>query len=213
MKFPRLIFTFLLFGSNLIAQEIDFGIKVGPNLSIVSGDLTENYNPRLGYHFGGFAEIEFSDKFSFQPEILYNSMGFILDSSIESFQNFGEPGGDEISFKSAQRSNFLSIPLALKLRFNSRLALEFGPQGSFLLNSVSKLKEAQGFESNGDRNSVSGDFKFDYGAVLGFGYSLNNKMSLQLRYYHGFSDIFENRIDNFKNYHRALQLSFGYKFL
>ncbi len=210
-NFFCLVCVFFVFVFTLKAQKIDFGLKIGPNLSTVTGDLTENYNPRIGYHFGGFTEIKVFNKLSFKPEIIYNSMGYILNSSIENFESFDEPNMGDMSFKSAQRSNYLSVPMALKLNFSSRFGLEFGPQASFLLNSVSKLKSYQGFESTNDRNSYPGDFKLDYGAVLGICFS-REKIVFQVRYYHGIADIWFSNIGNYKNYNKAIQLSFGYIF-
>ncbi len=215
MKFYLfLIMPLFAFIQTIQAQKSSFGVVAGPNVSSVMGDLTESNNPRLGYHFGVFAEVLLSNKLSFKPELSYSSIGYILDTDFRTRFPFSEnPGDGEISFTSAERSNYLAVPLALRINFTQLFGLEVGPQASFLINSVSKLKKSEGFENQDDRNSYSGDFRLDYGAVLGIGFNLNDRFSLRLRYYHGLRDLFRGEIGDFANYNRALQLSLGYSFL
>lgn len=156
-------------------------MTAGPNLSTIVGDLTETDNPRLGYHFGAFAEIPISKRFSFNPEVLYSSIGTTSNINEDFGGVYVDPNGGIISFKSAQRSNYLTIPLSMKFHFTPNFGLEFGPQVAFLVNSVSKLKEYEGFEPEEERYSSPGDFRLDYGATLGVAFNLNEPMSLRLR--------------------------------
>lgn len=55
------------------AQETRFGIKGGLNYSSIVGDLTQGLKFRFSGHGGVFLEIDFSEKFKLQPELLYSS--------------------------------------------------------------------------------------------------------------------------------------------
>ena len=56
-------------------SDISFGLKGGLNFSMISGDDTDGLDGRIDFHIGVVNEIPISDKFSFQPEILYSSQG------------------------------------------------------------------------------------------------------------------------------------------
>jgi len=203
---------FLVASATFYAQEYKLGVKAGPNLSNVSGYLSETTNPRLGYHFGFFSEISFTDKFSVNPELYYNSIGYVFEFS-ENNRNVFNPEQQDLYFKTAQRLNYLTVPITLKFYINQKFSLEAGPQTSFLINAVSKLKEASDMNGVENRYSSSGDFRLDFGATLGIGYNLTDRTMLQLRYYYGLRNLFENNPADFKSYNQAIQLSVGYTFL
>lgn len=61
----------------------------------------------IGFHVGGFAEIKLSDKFVFQPELLYSSQGDKESAS------FSEDGFTE-NFDTTNKISYLNIPLMAK---------------------------------------------------------------------------------------------------
>ena len=56
----------------------------------------------------------------------------------------------------------------------------------------------------------SGDFKLDYGAVLGVGYTINDDIHIGLQYYRGLKDLYEDSFIDSKAYHSVFQLSASY---
>lgn len=68
--------------ANANAQEIKFGVKGGLNFSTVSGDNTENIDDVTSYNIGVVSEIPLSEKFSFQPEILYSRQGYSFNNDV-----------------------------------------------------------------------------------------------------------------------------------
>jgi hypothetical protein len=179
------------------------------NVSNRTGDFPSN--PRLAYHFGGFINIQLSEKFSLHPELLYLSIGSTFESNLQNFssQDPFNPSFNS-SLKFVDRVNFLAIPVNFRYSFTSKFGLDFGPQVSFLLNTFSKIKETPGNIDVTSRR-VSGKFKPDYGANLGLTFSLNEKMNIQLRYYQGLKNLNRNSIiPDDKSYNIALQASVGY---
>ena len=163
------------FGLHTHAQEVQLGVKAGLNLSTVTGDVAQGVDPRLAYHFGGFANIPISERFSVSPELLYFSIGNTFNFSVDNFDVLNPDPTVSTSFKSVQRANFLAIPLNFRFNFTSRFGLDFGPQLSFLINSVGKLKKSNNLGDIPEKTTDSGNFRPDYGANIGVTFSPNEK--------------------------------------
>lgn len=194
------------------AQETRFGIKGGLNYSSIVGDLTEGLKFRFSGHGGIFLEIDFSEKFKLQPELLYSSQGFQFSTDLADIQNGGTVG-DGNDFRTNVQLNFITVPILGKFYLNDKWDVEFGPQFGFLLNQVTKLKDLdQSSNTTGDRtSSVSGDFQLDYGAAVGLGYKLSDNVSIAPRFYVGLRNRL-NGLAGAQNYNAAIQLSLNYIF-
>lgn len=152
------VFTVLGF-ANVNAQEIKFGAKAGLNFSTVNGSNTNNIDYVTSYHVGVVSEIPISDKFSFQPEIMYSRQGY-------SFNN------DVVAMK------YLNIPLMGKYYIAKGLSLEAGPQIGFLLSAKNEgVKVTNSFTT------------FDFGANFGVGYKLENGLNFGARYNLGITKV------------------------
>ena len=174
------VFILTLLSFDARAQELHLGAKLGLNLSTITGDFTESNDPRLAYHFGVFTNIKISDKFSINPELLYLSIGNTYNINLDNFQSFDNPTVNlNSTLRSAERANFLAVPIIFRFDFTNRFGLDFGPQVGFLLNTVSKVKETPDNIDAFDQK-FSGNFKPDYGANLGFTVSPNEKLIIQL---------------------------------
>lgn len=209
----RAFFTgalFLFLFQSGISQETHIGIKGGLNYSSVVGDLTDGLKFRLSGHGGLFLEIDFSEKFKLQPELLYSSQGFQFSTDLAAIQNGGSTGAEN-DFRTNVQFNFITIPIVGKFALNDRLDIEFGPQFGFLLNQVTKTKDLnQNTNSEVDRKSVvSGNFQLDYGAAVGLGIELNDNVSVSPRFYIGLRNRL-NGLPGAQNYNAAIQLSINY---
>lgn len=96
---------------NLDAQEIKFGVKGGINFAYLAGDNTNNLDPITDFHVGVLAEIPISEKFSFQPELLYSGQG------------------------SNTNLNYINLPLLGKYYVAKGFSIEAGPQIGYLLSA------------------------------------------------------------------------------
>ncbi|WP_273568833.1 porin family protein [Maribacter halichondriae] len=206
------LFCFLV-TFNIGAQDIHFGVKGGLNYSSIIGNLTEGLKFRFSGHGGIFLQMELSDKFALQPEVLYSSQGFQYSTDLAAIQNGTVIAGDN-DFRTNVQLNYLTVPILGKFALGNEVTLDFGPQFGFLLNQVTKIKNLDELEdSNTDeRNLVSGDFQLDYGAAIGLGIKVNEQFSVSPRFYIGLRNRLNGLPDTMQNYNVAIQLSVNYTF-
>lgn len=189
MKRVLVLLAIAIFGfSEVAAQGIEFGAKLGINFSDTSGDNALRDGPITSIPMiGVYAEILLNEKFSFQPELQYSPQGFGTGS-----------GNNDVIL-----TQYLNLPLMGKYYVTKGLSLEAGPQVGFLLDA----------NDNGLNLNIINDFKtFDLGLNLGLGYKFNNGLNLGFRYTIGISNInnIAGSTDSFRNGNG--QLTIGYSF-
>jgi len=197
----KIIFScFLLFVSLISsAQDIDFGIKGGLNLSSINGD-SENVSMRTSFHAGVVLELKFSDKFSFQPELLFSEQG--------AESNYSEQVGSEsIKYESVLRMDYINIPLLAKYYLTDGFAIEMGPNVGMLLSA--RNQETFNGVLQGEE-IISDDInKIDFGLGMGLGYKFKFGGFIQARYNLGLSNLYKDS-DDFKDVNTLFQISVRY---
>ncbi|MBV7267923.1 porin family protein [Winogradskyella luteola] len=185
MKKSLLLTVIAVLGlANVNAQNVEFGAKAGLNFASIYGDNTSDIGFVTAYNFGLMSEISISEKFSFQPELLYSGIGYSIDD---------ESDDDTVAL------NYLTVPLLGKYYLTERFSVEAGPQVGFLLSAKQESTD------------VKDAFKtLDFGTSLGLGYKLDSGLNFSARYTLGLSDISES--EDFSNNTGVLQLSIGYFF-
>ena len=171
------------------AQDVAFGAKIGANFSSIYGDTTDGIETITSViNFGVYSEISLTEKFSFQPEIMYSIQGFsVVDEALST--------DDIVSL------NYINIPLMAKYYVTKGFSFEAGPQIGFLVSA-----------KNEDID-VKDNFKsIDYGVNLGLGYKLENGLNFGARYNFGLANIndVEGSSDKFRN--GVAQITIGYSF-
>lgn len=175
------VFTVLGF-ANVTAQEIKFGVKAGLNFSTVNGDHTEGIDYVTSQNIGLVSEIPLSEKFSFQPEVLYSRQGYSFGDNIVEL-------------------NYLNVPLMGKYYLAKGFSVEAGPQIGFLLSAKNeKLDVKDAFK------------KVDFGFNFGLGYKFQNGINFSARYNLGLTDINNVEGSSSKDKNRTFQISVGYFF-
>jgi hypothetical protein len=192
------------------AQDVKFGLKTGLNISNITGDI-EGGSSKAGIFFGGVAEIKISDKFSFQPELLYSSLGNKYKLYDTSFEYQGDYY-DGVDLESKANFGYLNIPLMAKFYVAEKFSLEAGPQLGFLLSAKEKVTAT--FE--GESDNVSVDIKdyyngFDFGFNFGTSYDFTDNVSAGVRYTVGLSNILKDSGD-FKQQNSNIAFALAYKF-
>tara|TARA_R100001369_G_scaffold91087_1_gene131415 strand:+ start:34 stop:591 length:558 start_codon:yes stop_codon:yes gene_type:complete len=177
------IIAILGLSNSIIAQDVNFGLKTGLNISNFTGGDVDRNNI-FSFHVGGFAEFELNKKFSLQPELLYSRQGSEAENSIKI------------------KVDYLVIPLMAKYYLSEKFSLEAGPQVSFLVNDKAEFNNSSIADAETDASS------FDFGLNLGFGYNINSNLFAQARYNYGITTVAEN--PDIKN--SVFQISLGYKF-
>ncbi|WP_340066707.1 porin family protein [Ascidiimonas aurantiaca] len=97
------------------AQDISLGAKAGVNFASLNGDDSDGFDGRTNFHLGAILEVKFSEKFAFQPELLYSAQGASVS---------------DIDIK----LDYINLPLMLKFFVAEGLSLEAGPQIGFVIN-------------------------------------------------------------------------------
>lgn len=181
-KFLVLAVVTVLGFSNVNAQEIKFGAKGGLNFATVSGDNTKGIEGVTSFNFGIFSEIPISEKFSFQPELMYSGQGYSFNHNTIAL-------------------SYLNIPLMGKYYLTKGFSVEAGPQIGFLLAAKN--------EKTNVKDSFN---TFDFGVNFGLGYKLDNGLNFGVRYNLGLTDINNVDNSSIKNKNGAFQVSVGYFF-
>ncbi len=189
------------------AQEINFGIKGGANLASITGDETDELNGLTSFHAGVLAEILISDKFGFQPEIVYSIQGAKAEYS-ESFE------GETYDEKYTSKLNYINVPLLFKYFVTENLSIEAGPQVGYLISIENKYE----YTGNGQTESETDDSleymnRVDVAIGGGASYKFDSGLFLSARYNAGLSNIYESEeSDNFSTQNSVLQFSVGFMF-
>ena len=168
--------------TNVNAQKIQFGVKGGLNFANISGDNTKDIGAVTSFNFGVLSEIPISDKFSFQPELVYSGQGYGFNDNTIAL-------------------GYLNVPLMGKYYVAKGFSVEAGPQIGYLFSAKNEnidLKDS--FKT------------VDLGLNFGLGYKLNNGLNFGARYNMGLSNINKADNSSNKNTNGVLQLSVGYFF-
>ncbi|RZJ50533.1 MAG: PorT family protein [Flavobacterium sp.] len=168
--------------TNVNAQKIHFGIKGGLNFSTVTGDDTESIDYVTSQNIGLVSEIPISEKFSFQPEIMFSRQGYSFDNDVVAL-------------------NYLNVPLMGKYYVTKGFSVEAGPQIGFLLSAENEKTDV--------KDSFN---TFDFGVNFGLGYKLENGLNFGVRYNLGLTDINNIEGISSKNKNGVFQISVGYFF-
>jgi hypothetical protein len=189
----------------------NFGVKGGLNLSQLFVDQVniEDESMKLGYHFGLFSKIPFSNSLSIQPEILYTNTGSRITYGGTDLANLLgiEPG--EVRFN----LNYVQLPVALAINIGA-LNIHAGPYLSYLVSAnVSDLKWSD-LNSSEVQELNTNDFnRFDYGLMGGIGVDVQG-FTIGARYNYGLREIGKtgvvgNLTNNSRNAVAQLYIGFG----
>jgi hypothetical protein len=195
----------LLFGEDVATENFYFSLKLGGNLSNLSGiDGTKN---ALGLNFGLMASIKLSDRFYLVPEFMPLSP---KGAKSIPFHPTGNASLDQLmqpTTSSAMEMNYIDIPIVAKYYVTKDLGLEVGPQISILTSAKNvyrgKIKEDD--DLTYENNVKSSLNTVDAGLVVGVTYSLwdargGKGLYVHARYAYGLMDIVkDNPGDAVKN--------------
>ncbi|MBC7912896.1 MAG: PorT family protein [Pyrinomonadaceae bacterium] len=196
------ILTLLVFATVLVNAQ-SFGVRGGVNFSnmIRTGDDDADTEFKTGFHAGVTMDIPLVDRLSFAPEVMYSQKGYKTSRS-------GLLGGDNTF---TVNTNFIEIPILLKIKAASGFNIHLGPQISFLTSTTTTFDNG----SDAYKRTVNEENeklrKNLIGGVLGVGFDLSKKASLVARYALDLQKNDENgsEIPEYKN--QVIQLGIGLK--
>jgi len=147
-----------------------FTLIGGMNIANTVNAYNENYqtDTKIGWHAGIGLDLPITFPLSLSPEILYSQKGYTAATP------YGE-------FK--QTTNYIDVPLLLKLHVIPGFNILFGPEASFLLGTHNVY--SNGFDVTHEdtyHNSYDGYNKTLIGAVGGVSFDLSRNVELRARY-------------------------------
>lgn len=176
-KIITLVFLFTIFTSQ---SQVTFkpGLRGGLGLSNLGfqGDFKPDF------YFGALGQIQFTKRYSLQPEINYSRQGA---NNLEQTQFYYEDGnyvGRNIYTN--VNIDYLSVGVINKFTFNSGFEVQFGPTIDFIV----------------DTNLPYSDSDVDLGFVTGVGYKLPSGLIIEARFK-------ANVVDNFGSYNDSYYYS------
>ena len=180
------------------AQSATVGVRVGANISNLSGDLRDEdlFENKVGLHAGAIFNFPIvEDFFSIQPELLYSVKGFKYNEEKESLS--GSLLGYKITREGKVNYTYIDLPILAKIKAGP-LYFEAGPQASYLLSVNNKTKTYYNGElqsSSSDEKSKAGLSEFEIGYAAGIGFASSNGISVGVRYNGSLKDFVEEDVN------------------
>lgn len=210
MKNLFLVAIIAMFSLTINAQEFKFGAKAGLNLASISGD-PENVDMRTSFHVGGIVELEFTEKFSLQSEVVFSNQGAKTEEEYVDFNI-------ETKSESTLKLSYINVPVLAKYYVIKGLSLEAGPQVSFLIDAEEDFDTTSTINGVSQTESMTVDVKddvktIDFGLGFGMTYELDFGLNFGARYNLGLTNINDtDNADNWELKNNVLQFSVGYFF-
>jgi hypothetical protein len=200
----RIFTSLILAGAVFTANAQSVGLKAGVNFANIIKTDDDNFKTdyKTGFHAGVTFDIPLVDRLVFAPEVVFSQKGY--ETSGNSIL-----GGD---YENSITTNFIEIPILLKIKAASGFNIHLGPQVSFLTSTTTTFKRG----SNAYQNKVNEDNdnlrKSLIGGVLGVGFEISPKASLIGRYALDLQKNNENGTSETPLYrNQVFQLGLGFK--
>jgi hypothetical protein len=163
-----------LMTASLIAQPtVRFGLKGGLNIATIVKTNDDNFqsDPLLGFNGGALLQIPFGNIVAIQPELLYSQKGYKSTGS-----NLGQ------NYDYRRHTNFIDVPLLLRLNASENFGFVIGPQFSFLTSTRTVVKSGDISMEQTVNNDNSNLKKNILGGVIGFDLNLDHNAFVYARY-------------------------------
>jgi len=160
--------------STASAGAVKFGIKAGGNFANIVKTGDDNFKTEFkpGFHAGIFVNIPVVDRFSFAPELVYSQKGYKNSST----NILGSPREYSVT------TNFIELPLLAKINATPAFHFVIGPQVSFLSSTTEKFETANSAYEQTVKADNKNLKKSLVGGVIGLGFDITNKVSINGRY-------------------------------
>lgn len=191
----------LLFASNFATgQDLTFGAKGGLNYSMLTGGVSDGNG--LGFHLGGIASYDFSDKMGLRGELLFSTRALSSTEKVEIIDS---------KIKTSSTPSFVAIPVLFNYSFD-KISLMAGPQFSILASYKAEVETtiASLDPVTAEVEGTDGLRSFSVDFALGAEYSVSDNVGVSLRYVRALQSLAD--LDNDDSRYNVIQLSAVYKF-
>lgn len=158
--------------------KVQFGIKAGMNMSILSASINSDSKFKSGLNIGFYLKAPMGRNAFFRPEMFYSVQG--------QKDNYTYSTGADAG-KTTTTLSYLNIPLLLE--FGKTITFQTGMQVGVLLSAGEKGRIGTEPVDDDLKKFMS---KVDMSFVVGMGANLTPRFNLGARYNLGLSDIFKN---------------------
>lgn len=165
-------------------DRLAFGLRAGVNSSDFYGQSVEVAEPELGINAGLFLTYRLTPRLAIQPEVLFSEQ----EAKIIQSRAFEDAGTIDYNL------GYLDVPLLLKAHLGQRGWTDFNIHaGPFAgVNLYSGAEDRRGALEAVDLDEELRSMR--YGALFGVGFeghAAGRTVSLDLRYKHGLTNLFE----------------------
>ena len=182
---------------------IKYGIKVGANIANISSTPNEgvkniDHTALIGVAGGFYMEIAIDDKWYINPEVVYAQKGasfdydFIHDYSDISVIDTNRR--DKHSTTNKLKLAYIELNPTISYKTSCKIALNFGPSVSFLIQSDYIPSETNTSEITGHEvleESIYTEESLDVGLNLGFSYYVSENFLIDAKVNTGFMNLGE----------------------
>ena len=184
--------------------QLNFGVKVGGNLSSISGMVSEDSSLDLGdiatvepsqsmkpgFNAGLYAEYMVMPTLGVQIELNYSMQG--VNTKVESSSSLL---GGSTTTTQTWAANYINIPILAKLHLGPIRAYA-GPQLGFATGMNTTTKTVVGDNTNTQEDVVENTNTLDLSLALGAQYKLTDNIGVDARYNIGMTNVFPAVKDN-----------------
>jgi Outer membrane protein beta-barrel domain len=186
----KIMFSILVIALTIpIIAQTGFGIKGGITSYAIKSNVDDQSYIPVAAHFGAFAQINITDVFSVQPEVLYSQQG-----------NKYETNG----VKESRNLDYVNIPIMLQANTKKGFTFEAGPEFGFLMSA--KYKEDGKVISDIKQTFKGSNFSLGLGLI----YRMKIGLGFGFRYCIGLSNI--STVANTTEKSNGGQIGISYKF-
>lgn len=159
------------------ASAIEFGPRVGGNLSTMWGDNAEKVTTGVGFNAGIAAKLAFKDSpISITPEVMID------------MRNTGNETKEKVTDEYSMTEWALDIPVMIRCELLGLFYIEAGPSFNFNLSTsetakTGKIEKTTDFDVN----------TFEFGLSFGVGTNIISAVDLDFRVNLGITDIFQDK--------------------
>ena len=183
----------VIFGDKLNSEKIEFGLDGGFNWSQIT-DL-ESSSFKRTFNIGFYFDILLKDQWSIYTGVLVKAQ-LGSDNLTDEDLAFLEITPQEEEGTYSQRLSYFLTPVLMRYNFPNRIYIEAGPQFGLMYRASvdfsSDTDEQEIRIRNFNKDKIN---KIDAGISGGIGYRLRPRkgMSVGLRYYYGFVNVYKER--------------------
>ena len=226
MKTKKYCFILVLIIASNAHAQLSGGIRAGGNYTnILVPSNQKYYKFKPGFHAGAYMEYDFTEKLSFQTEVVYSKKGCDYKySNSSSLIIAGQPTTITTDYKVRYDLAYIDVPFLLNINFGEMGSyIGLGPQVSFLVssrsegeitNTISNPYSVSTFTYPSNKDIWN---KVDFGAVIGTGSKFASGIEYCIRAGYGLTSpvVFykSSGVSSDEKYHHLVfTISLGYAF-